>query len=77
LNKGSKPNVRNRHHDTALHVAANIGNVSAASALLSNYNSLFNAPDVEGKTPLHLASSSGFLKTTRVLLISGSDSRDM
>nr|XP_027216528.1 transient receptor potential channel pyrexia-like isoform X2 [Penaeus vannamei] len=69
LEKGSSVNATCEGRITPLHVAAEVGNVTAAQLLLKA-GAFHGARDKDGCTPLHLATTSG---TVEVLLAGGAD----
>ena len=71
LERGADPNATDRDGKTALHFAAEAGDVEAISALLKAGAKL----EVGGVTPLHLAASNGKLDAVRRLLDGGADAK--
>lgn len=67
LKAGADPFARDDDDQTAMHLAANLGQTEMVS-LLSFYKELIHAKDANGNTPLMLAVEKGHLETTKVLL---------
>lgn len=53
LRRGADPTLKSNHGFTALHFAAQRGNVSIVEILLQNKKVMVNARNVRGHTPLH------------------------
>jgi ankyrin repeat protein len=67
---GANVNARNRHGETALHVAACFNNVKAICFLL-DAGANIEAKDNRGRTPLLAAACSGQPEATEALLLRG------
>ncbi|KAJ7968360.1 S-acyltransferase [Quillaja saponaria] len=52
----------------AVHVAAQYGQTAFLNHIVAKYNADFDAPDNEGRSPLHWAAYKGFADTVRLLL---------
>ncbi|CAN6555313.1 unnamed protein product [Malus baccata var. baccata] len=52
----------------AVHVAAQYGQTSFLNHIVAIYHADFDAPDNEGRSPLHWAAYKGFADTVRLLL---------
>ncbi|XP_077288215.1 rabankyrin-5 [Arctopsyche grandis] len=64
---GARPNDRDAHKQSALHVASKEGHASIVSALLQN-GADFDAVDSNGDNALHIAAREGHIAVARALL---------
>lgn len=60
--------LRNRFHETALHIACRKGLQLPIQCMLSQTICPVDVPDLNGNTPLHLAASRGFVTIVQQLL---------
>lgn len=86
LKQGSEVNYRHPNGETALHIAAYVGNPRIVQALIEqgatvnvattegSTDTLPGSPPVMGEYPLHLAAAYGHLEVIRMLLKAGADS---
>lgn len=65
-------NHKNKKGETLMHLAARAGNLNHAMLLIDRKED-FDTQDVQGRTPLHLASENGFTDVVTLLMISGAD----
>ena len=59
------------YQETALHIAAQMGNMKMIRLLLENHPDIINMRDPKGQTALHLATWFGHLNTAHLLLEKG------
>ncbi|XP_068249793.1 transient receptor potential cation channel subfamily A member 1 homolog isoform X2 [Palaemon carinicauda] len=70
---GSKIDNKNEDGETALHIAAEEGQVKVVRELVKRYNFLISDQNEESNTPLHLACLHGQNEVVKILLAAGAD----
>ncbi|XP_063846089.1 transient receptor potential cation channel subfamily A member 1 homolog isoform X2 [Scylla paramamosain] len=73
LAAGSRIDNKNEDEETALHVAAEAGQVKVVRELMKHYRYLVKDENENSDTPLHLACLQGHTDVVRVLLEAGAD----
>lgn len=73
ISEGANVNSSNKAKLTALHTAAEHGNLEVLHLLLLQKDIALNSEDSERHTPLHLASKAGHWKICQTLLLAGAD----
>ncbi|XP_033631150.1 transient receptor potential cation channel subfamily A member 1-like [Asterias rubens] len=73
ISKGAKGGTRNVDEKTPLHIAAQFGHLSCVETFLKNFPNFLNDDDVDGNTPLLLASRGGHHCVILFLLGMGAD----
>lgn len=85
LDQGVNVNYQHPNGETALHIAAYVGNADLVSALIGQQaqinattttgptDTIPGSPPVMGETPLHLAAAYGHMHVVRTLLAAGAD----
>jgi ankyrin repeat protein len=75
LDSGAQPDARDKHSNTALHIAAAHSHEQVLSHLLQRpaVRALLNTVNSKGQTPLHVACLRGSDSTVQVLLAAGAD----
>ncbi|XP_070662813.1 probable protein S-acyltransferase 23 isoform X2 [Malus domestica] len=68
LQNGARVEAADVHDYRAVHVAAQYGQTSFLNHIVAIYHADFDAPDNEGRSPLHWAAYKGFADTVRLLL---------
>ena len=73
LRAGADPSVKDSRGYTICHVAAQYGQTTVLYHLHMKWGTDVDAPDSDGRTPLHWAAYKGFPETIRLLLVMGAD----
>ncbi|PRQ24131.1 putative protein S-acyltransferase [Rosa chinensis] len=68
LQNGARVEAADVNGYRAVHVAAQYGQTSFLNHIIAKYHADFDAPDNEGRSPLHWAAYKGFADTVRLLL---------
>ncbi|KAK1567585.1 hypothetical protein Q3G72_013894 [Acer saccharum] len=68
LQNGARVEVADVNGYRPVHVAAQYGQTDFLNHIIANYHADFDAPDNEGRSPLHWAAYKGFSDTIRLLL---------
>ncbi|CAO2815826.1 unnamed protein product [Amaranthus hypochondriacus] len=68
LQNGARVEAADANGYRAVHVAAQYGQAAFLNHIISKYNADFDAPDNDGRSPLHWAAYKGFADTIRLLL---------
>ncbi|XP_009368343.1 probable protein S-acyltransferase 23 isoform X1 [Pyrus x bretschneideri] len=68
LQNGARVEAADVHGYRAVHVAAQYGQTSFLNHIVAIYHADFDAPDNEGRSPLHWAADKDFADTVRLLL---------
>ncbi|WCJ18128.1 Ankyrin repeat family protein with DHHC zinc finger domain [Euphorbia peplus] len=68
LQNGARVEAADLDSNRAVHVAAQYGQTAFLNHLVVKYHADFDAPDNEGRSPLHWASYKGYADTVRLLL---------
>ncbi|KAM5548530.1 hypothetical protein ABKV19_000105 [Rosa sericea] len=68
LQNGARVEAADVNGYRAVHVAAQYGQTSFLNHIVAKYHADFDAPDNEGRSPLHWAAYKGFADTVRLLL---------
>ncbi|XP_031382603.1 probable protein S-acyltransferase 23 isoform X1 [Punica granatum] len=68
LQNGARGDAVDAHGYRATHIAAQYGQTAFLNHLISRYHADFDAPDNDGRSPLHWAAYKGFADTVRLLL---------
>ncbi|XP_047315169.1 probable protein S-acyltransferase 23 [Impatiens glandulifera] len=68
LLNGARVEASDMNGFRAVHVAAQYGQTSLLNHIVAKYGADFDAPDNEGRSPLHWAAYKGFTDTVRLLL---------
>lgn len=71
ITNGAKVNMANKAKRTALHFAAETGNLGAFDLLLGQTDIKIESGDREEQTPLHLASKGGHWRACQILVAAG------
>uniref|UniRef100_A0A7C8ZUA7 S-acyltransferase n=1 Tax=Opuntia streptacantha TaxID=393608 RepID=A0A7C8ZUA7_OPUST len=68
LQNGARIEAADFNGYRAVHVAAQFGQTAFLNHIIAKYNADFDAPDNDGRSPLHWAAYKGFADTVRLLL---------
>ncbi|KAJ8764781.1 hypothetical protein K2173_009182 [Erythroxylum novogranatense] len=68
LRNGARVEATDVNGYRAIHVAAQYGQTAFLNHIVAKFHADFDAPDYEGRTPLHWAAYKGFADTIRLLL---------
>lgn len=68
LQNGARIEAADFNGYRAVHVAAQFGQTTFLNHIIAKYNADFDAPDNDGRSPLHWAAYKGFTDTVRLLL---------
>lgn len=68
LQNGARVEAADANGYRAVHVAAQYGQTAFLNHIIAKYNADFDAPDNDGRSPLHWAAYKGFADTIRLLL---------
>ncbi|KAH9625762.1 hypothetical protein KSS87_017599 [Heliosperma pusillum] len=68
LQNGARVEAADVNGYRAVHVAAQYGQTAFLNHIIARYNADFDAPDNDGRSPLHWAAYKGFADTIRLLL---------
>lgn len=68
LQNGARVEASDLNGYRAVHVAAQYGQTTFLNHIIAKYNADFDAPDNDGRSPLHWAAYKGFTDTIRLLL---------
>ncbi|KAL2926791.1 putative protein S-acyltransferase 23 [Bienertia sinuspersici] len=68
LQNGARIEAADANGYRAVHVAAQYGQTTFLNHIIAKYNADFDAPDNDGRSPLHWAAYKGFADTIRLLL---------
>lgn len=73
LQNGTRVEATDVNGYRAVHVAAQYGQTSFLNHIITQYGADFDAPDNDGRSPLHWAAYKGFADTIRLLLFRNAD----
>lgn len=68
LQNGARLELADANGYRAVHVAAQFGQTAFLNHIIAKYNADFDAPDNDGRSPLHWAAYKGFADSVRLLL---------